>query len=248
MIRNQISGKVYVGQSRDIRRRWRAHQIGLREGAHSNDYLQKAWDKDGESAFEFLVLELCQSELLNEREGHFAALYRSLDRERGYNLETFEDGKKVVSQETRERMAARKRGKPMHPSTQVALQAANKGREMPKEVREKLRQKNLGKKASPETRRKLSETHKGYSPTEEHRARLSAAGRGRTLSPEHRAKISAANQGRTRTPAQILAASEARKGKKLSDEARMKRAQAMQAKREAKAEANQVAGEVSQVS
>ena len=56
---NLFDGRAtaYIGSSKDIERRWRDHVALLRSGRHPNPYLQAAWDKYGEAAFEFYVIE-----------------------------------------------------------------------------------------------------------------------------------------------------------------------------------------------
>lgn len=58
----------YLGSSVEISIRWSQHRISLRSGRHNNPILQHAWDKYGEHAFTFSVLEECDKENLAERE------------------------------------------------------------------------------------------------------------------------------------------------------------------------------------
>ncbi len=59
-IRNTVSGKVYIGQSVDVARRFRAHRTRLNSGSWTgNLHLQRAWTKDGEASFAFSILEIC---------------------------------------------------------------------------------------------------------------------------------------------------------------------------------------------
>lgn len=53
---NAVSGTVYVGQARNIRKRWEVHRSTLEHGTHRNGYLQRAWNKYGASAFRFEVI------------------------------------------------------------------------------------------------------------------------------------------------------------------------------------------------
>lgn len=70
-IRNLITNVSYYGQSsqRTKQRVW-THRSQLRHGKHSNSYLQNAWNKYGEDAFEFRVLfdDVTDKKLLNEIE------------------------------------------------------------------------------------------------------------------------------------------------------------------------------------
>ena len=47
-IRNKINNKYYIGQSIDIKNRWKEHKYNLRHNKHVNNKLQNAWNKYGE--------------------------------------------------------------------------------------------------------------------------------------------------------------------------------------------------------
>lgn len=53
---------IYIGSSKNIKRRWQAHKYELRKGNHANMFLQEGWDKHGEKNFEFSILEECPEE------------------------------------------------------------------------------------------------------------------------------------------------------------------------------------------
>lgn len=56
-IRNEVTGRVYIGQTNCIDNRWRAHRGYLRRGTHSNSLLQWDWVFYGEDVFKFFVIE-----------------------------------------------------------------------------------------------------------------------------------------------------------------------------------------------
>jgi group I intron endonuclease len=57
-ITNTVNGKVYIGSTTiDIETRWGVHRSALRTGKHYNKHLQRAWNRYGESAFTFEVIE-----------------------------------------------------------------------------------------------------------------------------------------------------------------------------------------------
>jgi group I intron endonuclease len=57
-ITNTVDGKVYIGSTAtDMDTRWTTHRSALRGGKHYNAHLQRAWNKYGESAFTFEVVE-----------------------------------------------------------------------------------------------------------------------------------------------------------------------------------------------
>ena len=55
-IENKVNGKVYIGQSIDIEKRWKSHISYLNKGIHRNKHLQSAWDKYGEGNFDKKIL------------------------------------------------------------------------------------------------------------------------------------------------------------------------------------------------
>lgn len=80
-IQNNINGKIYVGQSVDIERRWQQEKNMKR----LNEHLLRAMKKYSVENFSFYVLEECEKEKLNEREAFYIKLYHSIDTEFGYN-------------------------------------------------------------------------------------------------------------------------------------------------------------------
>lgn len=85
-ITNTKNGKVYIGQSVDIDKRFREHRKMLRDNNHINYRLQDDWNVYGEDSFTFEVLEKCRSVYLNEIEKHTIKEYESTNEEKGYNL------------------------------------------------------------------------------------------------------------------------------------------------------------------
>lgn len=80
-ITNIQNGKIYVGQSNNIKRRWREH-LSLTSTAHSA--IRESIKKYGKESFIFEVLEECPVELLNERETYWIRELKSFGE--GYNL------------------------------------------------------------------------------------------------------------------------------------------------------------------
>lgn len=62
---NIKTSRRYVGSTGDFRTRMNGHRSMLRRGIHENSYLQRAWNKYGEAAFVFEVIESCPLELLH---------------------------------------------------------------------------------------------------------------------------------------------------------------------------------------
>lgn len=83
-ITNKTTGLCYIGQSKDIRERWREHlKCGLGIDTPSNNRLYQAMLKDGVDNFTFELLEACPLQELDEKESFYIKLYQS--KEYGYN-------------------------------------------------------------------------------------------------------------------------------------------------------------------
>ena len=65
---NIKTGRIYIGQTKHLYKRWISHKSALLNGKHANSYLQNSWNKHGEDAFEFLLVELCSTDVVTERE------------------------------------------------------------------------------------------------------------------------------------------------------------------------------------
>ena len=86
--------RVYIGSTSFIRsnsnktgfyqRRYN-HLNSLKRGKHSNKFLQRTYNKYGEDAFQFEIIEICEENII-EREQYWIDFYKSFDRKYGYNL------------------------------------------------------------------------------------------------------------------------------------------------------------------
>ena len=85
-IENKVNGKVYIGQSIDIDTRWYNHRNELNGNRHCNEHLQNAWNKYGEHSFEFIIIEECTLDNIDEREIYWIDYYNSMDTGYGYNM------------------------------------------------------------------------------------------------------------------------------------------------------------------
>ena len=70
-ILNTVNNKPYIGSSVNIATRWGKHKSLLRYDKHENMKLQNAWNKYGEEAFVFLILEECEIDELLIREQYY---------------------------------------------------------------------------------------------------------------------------------------------------------------------------------
>jgi len=77
---NVVNNKFYVGSAVDLKRRKTRHFSELRTGKHNNRHLQSSWDKYGEQAFVFVVVEtLTEQDDLLAAENVWLALHVGKD-------------------------------------------------------------------------------------------------------------------------------------------------------------------------
>lgn len=87
-IKNKINGKMYVGQSVNIKKRWYMHKRKLKMNIHHNNHLQYSWNKYGEQSFEFKVLielESKDEQELNTLEKNFIKKFNTSSNKFGFN-------------------------------------------------------------------------------------------------------------------------------------------------------------------
>lgn len=133
-IRNKINNKIYIGKTgMNFGDRWDSHRSLLKNNKHDNPHLQRAWNKYGKDNFEFIVIEDCSIDVLEEREKYYIKLYK--DMELAYNIhDGGNEGNNL--------------GKPLSEETK-------------RKIGEKNRINGLGRKATAETREKMSQSHLG---------------------------------------------------------------------------------------
>lgn len=84
-ITNIVNRKIYVGSSKDVKKRWWQHENALESGTHGNAHLQNAWNKYGGKNFKFEIIEECAPELQFEREQFYLNVLNPFD-DNGYNI------------------------------------------------------------------------------------------------------------------------------------------------------------------
>ena len=84
-IENTVNNKVYIGQTQNFKNRWQKHISALSNNRHRNEHLQSAWNKYGEEAFAFSIVERCSGNI-DKQEIYWIAKYNATDRRFGYNV------------------------------------------------------------------------------------------------------------------------------------------------------------------
>ena len=109
---NLNDGRVYVGQAQHIWLRCEQHFRAFRRGDHRNPRLQRAYNRDGESAFRFFIIEFCDMHVIDARETFWIAQH---DKKYNVCLEGSSRRGVKASDEARSNMSAAKKGKkPLH--------------------------------------------------------------------------------------------------------------------------------------
>lgn len=157
-IENLVNHKKYIGQSNNIEYRWKQHKYELNRGSHDNDYLQKSWNKYGCDNFDFYIIELCDINILNEREVYYIDLYETLSRDKGYNLTSGGGANKQYSQEVCEKISQALMGHEVSLETRIKVSQNHAdvsgekhpmyGRKHSEEAIEKMRQAGIGRPSS----------------------------------------------------------------------------------------------------
>ena len=155
-ITNLVNGKVYIGASRNIERRWRDHKRCTDSPIHSD------LETYGLDNFKFEVLLECPETMLAQWERDMICLYDSDDPEKGYNSKNdrpyslkLSEARKGIpcSEETKRKMSESHKGKP---AWNKGKPAWNKGLKSDKPAW------NKGIPCSEETKRKISEAKRLY--------------------------------------------------------------------------------------
>lgn len=108
-ITNTIDGKIYIGQSIDIKHRRCCHEYDLKNQRHKNPHLQRAYNKNPD-AFVFEIECTCKEEDLNNLEVFYIQKYNSTDPRLGYNLDAGGGGQGRMSEETKKKLSQSKIG------------------------------------------------------------------------------------------------------------------------------------------
>lgn len=82
-ITNIVNNKIYIGQSKDIYKRWKSHIYLSTKGKQA---IYCAMRKYGLDNFLFSIEEICSPELLDEKEKFFINKYNSQITNSGYNM------------------------------------------------------------------------------------------------------------------------------------------------------------------
>lgn len=151
-ITNKINGKKYFGQTIvDVYSRRTHHKCCLKGNYHNNHHLQRAFNEYGEENFEFQLIKACKPKYLDRFEKLYIRVYKTDDRNYGYNLDSGGNFYKRHSEETKRKI-----------SESVSKNHQYKGKHLSKEHRKKISDAHKGKVFSEEHRKNISKHRKEY--------------------------------------------------------------------------------------
>jgi len=166
------SGKIYIGQSRNINLRIKDY---INARCKLQQKLYHSILKYGWELHTFEIIYECQESELNDLESHYIKFYDSFNTEYGMNLTTGGEHYKM-SDETKLKIGAASKLRICSEETKKRLSQnsarAFLGKRHSDETKEKLRIKHIGKKLTEEHKQKLSNSHKGYVATEEQKLKM----------------------------------------------------------------------------
>lgn len=85
-ITNIITGKFYIGSSKNIEARLKGHFKDLETNTHGNKHLQNSYNKYGKEVFITEILEITTLENLRSKEDYYIKQTKCYDRNIGYNI------------------------------------------------------------------------------------------------------------------------------------------------------------------
>ena len=171
------NGKIYIGQSTDIKKRFKYY---YRLECKGQTKIFNSLKKYGPENHVFEIIEECSIEQLNEREIYWMGYYNVL--KEGLNLKEGGKGGKHI-QSTKDKISLKLKGKKISEETKLKIYTQErsknisnktKGLKRSEEVKLKIslskkgKSIGVGRKQSQEERKKRSDIRKGYKPSKDH--------------------------------------------------------------------------------
>ena len=172
MIKCKINNKVYIGQSKNIKKRFSYHRSALNRNNHDNDLLQNDWNKYGQDYFEFNIIVECEEHKLNELEREYINEYKSCDFSYNMTFGKDENGAEIYTEETKKKMSEVRKGKQHTEETKKKISESKMGHEVREETRKKISESKTGYNHTEETKKKMSKNHPDFSGSKNPKANM----------------------------------------------------------------------------
>ena len=179
------NNRVYIGQTRDINKRFANHKYHLSVGDHDNIYLQSDFNKYNSYSFKYTVLKECHSRAeAKQFEDYYIEKNGGIESNKVYNQQ--DNKRHNVNYNNKLKMSALN-----NPNY------GNRGKHMSKITKNKLSEiKKLQWKNGIYTRHINNKNVKNIHLSDEHKQKISKSLKGRVISEEHKQKISDSLKGR----------------------------------------------------
>lgn len=188
-ITNIVNNKVYIGQTKDFKRRKWEHTHMFAKGVHENILIQNDLATYGKSVFVFDVLEECNTrEQLLDRETFYINQYGGIDSNNTYNMQDRFNANAIM----RELNSAGQIGKTLSDEHKSKISKSEKEYYRNPEHIPVFK----GRHHTQETKHKLSELHKGTHLSEETKLKISIGNKNKAVSTETREKMRVAQLGK----------------------------------------------------
>lgn len=180
-ITNKLNGRRYFGSAKCFQVRWSQHANSLKRGKHQNKFLQADFNKCGEDAFVFEVLEV----MTGTKEERLA-------REEVFLGEHFDKGTECYN--LMSRAVSREGFASKNPEeTRRKISEASKSNWKDPEYKERVSKSIREALSDPETQKKKQEGHlRSWKDNEERRAKRSEHSKKLMTDPEYKAKVMSA--------------------------------------------------------
>ena len=171
--RNTINNKVYIGQTcLNVQDRWRNNGSGYlkkKNGNYTQPVFARAILKYGWDSFEHIIFadNLTQDEA-NQIERILIALYKTDNKNYGYNIRSGGDNSTFNSEESKKRRSEAHKGIKHSEESKNKMSESHKGNK-----------NRFGTTTSEEGRKNMSESHKGIYPSEETRKKMGESHKGK---------------------------------------------------------------------
>jgi len=188
------TGKWYIGSRT-------AQGCHIKDGYICSSKIVKPLFEKDPSNWKRDILVIGSAEYIRDMETKYLHTLDAANNKMSYNQcnmwSTFSTAGKPVSQETRDKISRKAKGRKHTEETKAKISNSNNGRKVSDETRIRISKANKGKKVSQETRNKLSKAGMGRKVSDETRIRISKANQGKKVSQEGRDRIKKAKQNIT---------------------------------------------------